>query len=84
MQTQGLENFFGGSETICMAKVVPNAVNFGIAEKIGQLLTLTTHPNERPWSWSNTALTVDPVSSEKSSECFIPPGPQTRFGSPAK
>ena len=26
-----------------MAKVGPNAVNFAIAEMIGQLLTLTTH-----------------------------------------
>ena len=29
-----------------MAKVGPNAVNFAIAEMIGQLLTLTTHPND--------------------------------------
>ena len=28
-----------------MTKVGPNAVNFAIAEMIGQLLTLTTHPN---------------------------------------
>ena len=29
-----------------VTKVGPNAVNFAIAEMIGQLLTLTTHPNE--------------------------------------
>ena len=46
-QTQGLENFFWGSETIFMAKVGPNAVNFSIAEMIGQFLTLTTHPIEQ-------------------------------------
>ena len=28
-----------------MAKVGPNAVNFAIAEMIGQLLTLTTDPS---------------------------------------
>ena len=28
-----------------MAEVGPNAVKFAIAEMIGQLLTLTTHPN---------------------------------------
>ena len=28
-----------------MSKVGPNAVNFAIAEMIGQLLTLTTQPN---------------------------------------
>ena len=28
-----------------MAKVGPNAVNLAIAEMIGHLLTLTTHPN---------------------------------------
>ena len=39
MQTQGFEDFFWGLETIFMAKVGPNAVNFAIAEMIGQLLT---------------------------------------------
>ena len=29
-----------------MAKVGPNTVNFAIAEMIGQLLTVTTYPND--------------------------------------
>ena len=40
MQTQGLENFFLGLETIFMAKVYPKAVKFAKAESIGQLLVL--------------------------------------------
>ena len=38
MQTQGLENFFLGLETIFMAKVYPKAVKFAEAESIGQLV----------------------------------------------
>ena len=40
MQTQGLENFFLGLETIFMAKVYPKAVKFAKAESIGQLLVV--------------------------------------------
>ena len=41
-----------------MAKVGPNAVNFGIAEMIGQLLTLTNHPNGNGTTWTKVRLRV--------------------------
>ena len=41
-----------------MAKVGPNAVNFAIAEMIGQLLTLTTHPNGNGTTWTKVRLRV--------------------------